>query len=341
MTLAIELRAQDQEVSFFTFKGRGLGEHVRNLGFPVSEVKVRTKIDPLAIVQMARHIKRHEVDIVHAHLSTSSVNGCLAARMAGVPGVATVHGMSGKLSFAPSTHLIAVSSEVRQHLVLQGVHESKISIVPNGLQFRSVPADARQTARRILGVSEGEPVIGTTARLTRLKGVDHALSAFARVMQDFPNAKYVVFGDGEQRAELQELAVSLGVAHNVKWMGYREDVQDLLPALDVFVFPTLREAMGIAVVEAMAAGLPCVANAIGGVPEVVTADTGLLVSPSDPVAMADQIALLLRNPKLRRKMGSEAFERARTEYSAQRMAARTLGVYAACLARSNRSHLGT
>ena len=336
MTLATELKAQSQNVEFITFKGRGFGDHVRSVGFQSTDVKVRLKIDPLAIAQIARHIRRNKVEIVHAHLSTSTVNACLAARLARVPGLATVHGMSGKLSFVPCTHLIAVSAEVRQHLVNQGVHESKISIVPNGLQFKGLAPEARAQARRSIGLPDDVPVLGTTARLTPLKGVDYALSAFARVLQDFPNAHYIVFGEGDQRAELQELATSLGVSSQVHWMGYRHDVPELLPALDVFVFPTLREAMGIAVVEAMAAGIPTVANAIGGIPEVVVPETGFLVPPADPVAMADQITLLLRDGPLRQTMGEAAMARARTEYSAQRMAARTLGVYAACLARFNR-----
>ena len=336
MTLSNELRQRGQEVSFLTFKGRGLGDHVNQLGFESAEVRVRTKVDPLAVIAMSRAIRQARADIVHCHLSTSAVNGALAAKMAGVPGVSTVHGLSGKLSFKPSYHLIAVSAEVRRHMVLQGIHESKISIVPNGIELQDWSPNDRLEARRALGIALDVPVLGTTARLTQLKGVNQALYAVARVKVDFPNVRYVVFGDGEQRKELADLSRSLGIEENVVWLGYRNDVPKLLPALDLFLFPSLREAMGISIVEAMAACVPAVATTIGGIPEVVTPETGVLVPPSDPIAMADAIVGYLRDPEKRLSAGQAAWERAHTEFSASRMAARTLGVYADVLDRYGR-----
>ncbi|MBS1723863.1 MAG: glycosyltransferase family 4 protein [Armatimonadetes bacterium] len=333
MTLAGQLREQGQEVTFATFRGRGLGEATRALGYPTSEVSVRLKIDPIGIAQLVKMYKRTGVDVVHSHLSTSSVNGSIAARLARLPSVATVHGMSGKKSFLAAHHLIAVSSEVRSHLIAQGVHESKISIVPNGIVMSSSLHLPKKEARKKLGIPADGLVLGTTARLTSLKGVDHALYAVARVAQDFPNVHYVVFGDGEDHQRLAEICQSLRIEQNVHWMGYREDVQALLPALDLFLFPSLREAMGISIVEALAAGLPVVATKIGGIPEVVTKACGTLVPPADPVAMADAVSELLRDPVRRMRMSEEAWQRATSEFSAQRMAARTLGVYAAVLER--------
>ena len=336
MTLATELQARSNKVTFLTFKGRGLGEHVRTAGFQTNDVRVRLKIDPAAILKIARHIRREGIDIVHCHLSTSAINGALAARLAGVPSVSTVHGMSGKLSFLPSTHLIAVSGEVRRHLVGQGIHESRISIVPNGIEVPDWSSDRRVQARKSLGIPLDVPVIGTTARLTELKGINHALYAVSQIREDMPNIRYVVFGDGQQREELQTIAQSLGITENVMWMGYRNDVQNLLPALDIFLFPSLREAMGISIVEAMAAKIPTIATTIGGIPEVVTSDVGILVPPADPVAMSEAVISLLRDPAKRAELGSRAWERAQSEFSAQKMAARTLGVYAALLEKSCR-----
>lgn len=337
MSLANELRNQSHNVSFVTFRGRALGRHVKTSGFESHEVPVRLKIDPIAILAMARHFRRIRADVVHCHLSTSAVNGALAARLAGLPAVSTVHGMSGKLSFLPSTHMIAVSSEVRRHLVTQGIHESRISIVPNGIQLHAWNPDLRARARKILGIEDHVPLLGTTARLTKLKGIEYALYAVARVRQDMPNVKYVVFGDGEDRESLKQLAKDLSLTGAVVWPGYRTDVQDLLPALDLFLFPSLREAMGISIVEAMAAKVPTIATKIGGIPEVLSNGTGLLVPPADSVALADAILELLKDPGRRDSIANTAWERAHDEYSVKRMAARTLGVYAAMLDRSHRS----
>src|SRR5262249_34012606 len=119
MTLAQAQRDSGDTVEFVTFKGKRFGAQVRDQGFATHEIRVRAKIDPLAILAMRSLIKRGKFDIVHTHLSTSSVNGCLAARAAQVPSVATVHGMSGKMSFAAATQMIAVSEEIKRHLVGQ------------------------------------------------------------------------------------------------------------------------------------------------------------------------------------------------------------------------------
>lgn len=333
LTLCHELVLRGHGVSFATFKGRGLGEHVRGLGYPDQDFPVRLKVDPLAIVRMAKWFKREEFDIVHCHLSTSATNGSLAAKLARVPSVSTVHGLSGKLSFVASDHLIAVSGEVRRHLVVQGMSETRISVVHNGIPVGPLPTDeTRQRARASLSLPAGVPVFGTTARLTPLKGIDQALHAARRVVDDIPSAVFVIFGDGSSRSEYEELAASLGLKDNVLFAGYRADVRDLLPALDVFVFPTLKEAMGIALVEAMAAGVPVVANEVGGVPEVVREGTGFLVAPGEAVSMADRTAELLRHPTQRAEMGLHAYDLVVDEFSSPRMAAKTEGVYNQMLA---------
>lgn len=340
MALSGALRALGHTVEFATFRGKALGEHVRAHGYAAREFAVRTKVDPAAVVRMAREFRAQRYDIVHTHLSTSTVNGCLAARLARIPSVATVHGLSGKLSFLAADHLVAVSADVRRHMTSQGLHESRISIVHNGVDVAPPAPGAREASRAALGIPDHCPTVGTTARLTALKGVDTALQAVARLRDDFPELRYVVFGDGEMEGELRSLAASLDISGNVVFAGYRTDLPQLLPALDVFLFPTLREAMGIALIEAMAAEIPVVATRVGGIPEVVVEGTGLLVSPSDPVGMADQVGRVLRQPELRQSLVVAARERVRTEYSSARMATRTLTVYQAMLARHSPSIMG-
>lgn len=333
MSLSGALRSLGHLVEFATFRGKALGAHVRAQGFRADEFAVRTKVDPFAVLAMARHMRARRYDVVHTHLSTSTVNGCLAARLSRVPCVATVHGLSGKLSYLAADHLIAVSADVRRHMTAQGLHESRISIVHNGVDPAPPAPGAREAAREALGLPARGPVVGTTARLTALKGVDTALQAVARLRDDFPDLRYVVFGDGEMEEELRALAASLEIGENVVFAGYRTDLTRLLAALDAFLFPTLREAMGIALIEAMAAGVPVVATRVGGIPEVVAEGTGLLVAPSDPVGMAEAVGRVLREPDLAGRMVEAAWERVRTEYSSSRMAARTLAVYQAMLAR--------
>ncbi|MBL8064933.1 MAG: glycosyltransferase family 4 protein [Chthonomonadaceae bacterium] len=334
--LADDLRARGHYVSFLSVKERGFADYTQTRGFDSHFLRVRTKVDPYSIAKMANLMRRLKPDVVHCHLSTSAVNGAIAARLAGIPSLSTVHGMSGKLSFLPSEHLIAVSSKVRDHLVGQGVSEAKISIVFNGIPLRCYDSDSRIAARALLDLAPDRPVIGTTARLTPMKGLVHALYALARIREEVPDVVYIVMGDGEQKEELHELAHKLGLKKHVRWMGYRHDVQDLLPGLDVFMFPSLREAMGISIVEAMSAHVPVVAAAIGGIPEVVDKESGVLVPPSDPVGLADATVRLLKDKQLKSRMGTAAYDRAVSEFSSSRMGERTLAVYFGLLNHRNR-----
>lgn len=326
MTLARTQREAGHRVEFLTFLGKRFGSQVRDEGFAVHEVKVGAKIDPRAILRMRRVIRGGGFDLVHTHLSTSSVNGCLAARLARVPAIATVHGMSGRLSFFAANHLIAVSEEVKRHLSNQGVRLEKISVVHNGLSPDFQLAD-RQAARRRLGFGEADLVLGTVSRVTALKGVEDALRAVDGLREEFPSVRYLVVGDGDGLESCRKLASERGIQDRVVFAGYQQDVGAFLPAMDVFVFPTLKEAMGIALVEAMAAGLPCVATDVGGIPEVVTPETGRLVPSRDPSAIQRETAALLRDADLRARMSAAALERCRVSFSAAAMERDTDWVY--------------
>jgi glycosyltransferase involved in cell wall biosynthesis len=326
MTLARSQRERGDRVEFLTFAGKQFGSQVLAEGFPVHEVKVGAKIDPAAILRMRKVILAGGFDLVHTHLSTSSVNGCIAARLAKTPCIATVHGMSGKLSFSAANHLIAVSGEVKRHLERQGVRSEKISVVHNGLasDFHLIN---RQTARKQLGIGDDELVIGTVSRVTPKKGIEDALTAIAELKPDFPSVRYLVVGDGVGLEPCKALASTLGISDRVSFLGYQTEVGNFLPAMDLFLFPTHKEAMGIALVEAMAAGLPCVATNVGGIPEVVTEQTGRLVPSKDPSALARESAALLRDPNLRQTMSKAALMRCQEFFSAQSMERQTEAVY--------------
>lgn len=330
MTLSEAQRRAGHEVEFLTFKGKRFGAQVRERGFPVHEVKVRSKIDPLAILEMRRLMQHRRYDVVHTHLSTSSVNGTLAARLAGVPCLSTVHGMSGKLSFAAADHLIAVSEQVKAHLVFQGVPADKVSVVYNGLDLQLSDLD-RDAAKRALGLDTEGPVLGTVSRVTPMKGIEDAIRAVALLKPEFPQIQYLVVGDGDALESCRNLTRDLRLEPNVKFVGYQEAIGPYLAAMDLFLFPSHKEAMGIALVEAMAAGLATVATDIGGIPEVVTPEVGLLRPAHNPQALAAATRDLLVNEPLRREMEAAAKERAQTVFSASAMERTTDWVYRSLL----------
>jgi glycosyltransferase involved in cell wall biosynthesis len=326
MSLAKAQRSAGKDVRFLAFAGKKFGGEVRSHGFDVDEVRVRSKGDLLAVVRISKLIRQRQIDIVHTHLSTSSVVGGLAARLVRVPCVSTVHGMSGKMSFFPADHLIAVSQGVKQHLQAQGVPAERISVVYNGLDTAFCPLP-REEARRRLGIRSEIPIVGTVSRITGLKGIDDGLRAFARLREDFQGMRYMVVGEGDALEGCRELSKSLGITDSVDFVGYRTDVATYLSAMDLFLFPSLKEAMGIALIEAMACSLPIVTTNVGGIPEVVTPDAGILVGPRQPDALAFASRELLDDPARALELSSAAKRRSDRLFTAKAMEIGTDVVY--------------
>ncbi|MEI7576625.1 MAG: glycosyltransferase family 4 protein [Armatimonadota bacterium] len=322
MTLAKAQIAAGEDVQFETWKGRKFGAELRGQGYRAHEVKVRTKIDVLAILQMRRWFREQRFDIVHTHLSTSSINGCLAARFAKIPSVATVHGMSSKWSFIFADHMIGVSQGVCDHIVSQGVPRSRTTPVYNGVD---VPAGVmtKQEARKAFNLPPEAAVFGTVARLTRMKGIDTGLEAFRILAEKVPGSHYILVGNGDGETGYRQWVDNHNLQDRVHFLGYQSNVFNPLAAMDLFLFPSLKEAMGISVVEALAMGLPVVSSNVGGLPEVITPKVGVLVPASDPNAMAKEALAALQNPNL----PAEAKLRAEAHFSVDSMREGTRRVY--------------
>jgi glycosyltransferase involved in cell wall biosynthesis len=325
LTLTNAQKKAGDKVSFVTFKGRPFTEELKDLGWQVDPIRVRTKIDPFAISQMIKLFRKEAPDIVHTHLSTSSVNGTLAARIAKVPCVSTVHGMSGKLSYIFADHMIGVSRGVCEHLVAQGIDPKKVTPVYNGVEL---PADvlSKEEARERFSLPYQATIVGTVSRLTSMKGIDFGLEAFNTISSKFPAIHYALVGDGDDRKRYEAWVKERGLEEKVHFLGYQDQVFDPISAMDLFLFPSLKEAMGIAVVEGMIMGLPVVSTNVGGLPEVIDSSVGRLVNPSDSAALA-QAAIEIIEKNLIHELGSNAKNRAETMFSVESQRAGTQKVY--------------
>jgi glycosyltransferase involved in cell wall biosynthesis len=182
--------------------------------------------------------------------------------------------------------------------------------------------------RRTFGVQAQGLLVGTVGRLHPQKGFASLLAAVARVRERLPAIRLLLVGGGALRRDLVARAEALGLAEVVIFAGSRGDVPEILAALDLFVLPSLWEGLPNAVLEAMAAGLPVVATAAGGTPEVVVdGETGLLVPPGDVTALAEAIERLLRDPGLRRKMGEAGRKRVEGHFTIEQTVAQTVALY--------------
>ncbi len=329
--LAKALEAKGHRITIGTFTGRQLGDEMRGHGLSVVEFPVRLKLDPLAAIQLSRYCHREQVDVVQAHLSTACVLAGLAGKMGGLRTLSTVHGMSRKASYGLTTRMIAVSEAVRQHLIRQGVSAPQVSTVHNGLPPVEVPDRAQVRAE--LGLSESDFVVVSVSRLVELKGLQYGIEAMAKLRDELPGLRYLIVGDGPYKSNLEQLVKSLGLEQTVLFTGYSTDIHRPLAAADLFLFPTLKEAMGLVLLEAMQNRLPCVASDVGGIPEVITPETGILVPAKDSDGFAQAIRRVAADAALRRSMGDEGYRRWEQEFTAEHMADESLALYENLLGR--------
>lgn len=327
MTLAHGLKSRGHRVHFIAFEGRGLTDYLRGHGFTADEVKVRAKVDPIAVMDLARMFKDARADVVQAHLATACLLSGLAGRVARIPTCTTVHGMSGKLNYITGHRLVAVSHGVKEHLVRQGVKAGRISVVHNGIPIGRAVVNRNDACSR-LGLDPNKRYVVSTARLADIKGVHIAIEAMAQLPPELNHYHYLIAGDGPERERYVDLAKAVGVSDRVHMIGYIPNPYEALAAADLFVLPSLQEALSVSLMEAMECHLPLVASRVGGVPEVVDEACGSMVEPGNPNALAEAMAAILKNPEQRESMGRASFQRLMSHFTQTHM---TLGAEAVYL----------
>lgn len=224
--------------------------------------------------------------------------------------------------------VVAVSPEVRDRLLTSGVSEGRVHLIRNGIGLAPFAAE-RDFA------PQGRPLtVGLVGRLAPEKGVDTFLRAVARVKDAFPEARFVVAGEGDDRLALQTLLAELGLENRAALVGAQADMPAFYRSVDLLVSASRQEGLPMALLEGMAAALPVVATRVGAVPEVVVhGETGLLVQPGAPEQLADSMIRLLNSPSLRRQFGEASRRRIQEHFSAERMTSDYLQVYERALRR--------
>jgi len=230
---------------------------------------------------------------------------------------------------AQTHQLIAISEAVRQRMLARGEAETeRITVVPNGLACGSDGLPTVAQTRADWGVPLTAPLIVCVARLEPEKDIRSLLAAMPTVLQARPDTRALVVGDGSQRQALENELHKRGITHSVRFAGFREDALAFIQAGDVFVLPSVAEPFGLVLLEAMALGKPVIATCAGGPREIVIeGETGLLVPPSQPPALAAAILDLLADPEKRGRLGRNGRRRYQEFYSVERMAAETSHVY--------------
>jgi glycosyltransferase involved in cell wall biosynthesis len=226
-------------------------------------------------------------------------------------------------------HLIVISRFIEMDTIKRlHLPEGKVTCIYNGID----PVVAHELfdtgeLKREWGVPEGRPLIGTIARLIPQKGIQYLIEAAALLKNEAFDFRMLIVGDGPFRQQLEELAVGVGVRENLLFTGFRRDIPEIFAMIDLFVLPTLEEGMSIAVLEAMRAGKPVIASRVGGVPEIVTKETGILIRPADPKALAAAIQQLWSDAETRKRMGDAGREQVTNDFTLNKMAEKHYYLY--------------
>lgn len=226
---------------------------------------------------------------------------------------------------------VAVSEAVARELAARGTPADRITVIPNGVDVGRLEARSRSD----LGdaVPAGSPLVGYLGRLERVKGTEEFLRAAAKLAERYPDAAFVVAGEGSLREESEKLVGVLGIAERVTFAGHVPDPAPWLAAMDVVVVPSLSEAFGLTAIEAMALEVPVVASDVGGLSEVVSdGETGLLVAAGDTKGIAAAVSRLVDDAELAQRLVRAAKMRVEERYRADRMVAEYLALYRRLLA---------
>jgi glycosyltransferase involved in cell wall biosynthesis len=337
---------------------RSIGQHAALVAHPDGELRrraaeglelipiaPRTEMDLSAAWKFARLVKRLAPDVIHAHdphgVAMASLALSLSSASAAKGGKLPVLVASRRVDFHLKGNsfsrwkyrqvdcFIAASDAIRRMLVGDGVPEDRTVTVHEGIDVDHVVAVPAVNVHEAFFLPHGAPVVGNVAALVPHKGQRYLIDAAHRVVQQVPDARFVILGEGELREHLEKQVHEHHLEKHVLLPGFRTDVLGCIKGFDLFVMSSVTEGLGTSLLDAMAAARPIVATTAGGIPEIVEDGVnGLLVPPRDAHALADAIVRALNDQALRRKMGAAGFARVSERFTVERMVAETASVYA-------------
>lgn len=327
---------------------RGDGVEVIGLGL------VRGKKSlPAAIARLVGLIRARKIDLLHTSLFQADLAGGIAAKLCGVPAVNTLCNVYGgpervadnkhmsPLKHAATMRLwgatqnrcfrrsIAISQAVRESAAENmGRPREAMTVIYRAFTDPPRASVDRGALKRSLGIEDGSPILLNVGRLAPQKGQKYLLAAMPAILAQFPRAQLLIAGEGWLRGELSAQIQALKLEAHVKLLGRREDTRALIETADQFVFPSLFEGLGVALIEAAGLGSTCVAARVGPIPEVIEHDrSGVLVPPRDPHALAAAINALAGDPARARALGDAARARIHSEFTVARMISALETVY--------------
>lgn len=319
-------KCEDAGIPLFTinYPAKGRGKLIRN------------------IRALKKYIVKNKIDLVHSNTNYDRTAGAFAARLAHAAHITTNHSFHS-IEYNPThwlrnkylTSQFIVDGECTKELLLADdtIDEKKITLIHLGIEASSMKRDEsmRSKIRSDFGIKDINILIGNVGRMVEFKGQEYLIKAFPEVLSKYPDTRLMVVGSGKLEKMLQELSDNLGVKEKVIFPGFRDDMQAVYSAFDIYAHTSVEgggETFPYAVLYALAQALPLVVTRVGDVPAMVEEGVnGFIVSDRDPYLIADKLRVLLQNVDLRKKMGEASLELLKKKFTVEIMTDAILKVY--------------
>lgn len=343
--LRSEAGTRDFDVSFMALGHGGIAARtLHDLGFRVETLDAWAHpLHPLTLWRLHHRLRGLKPQILHAAAIDANVQAAIAAHITGVALVTEEIGIprtrpawgrwASGAAHRSADAVIAASESIGRYLVArEAVPQDRIQVIYNCAEVEPVEPDARDAARHELDLVDHHIVIGSVGRLVPEKAYDVLMRSFGSLARSDQRLHLVIAGDGPESARLAQIAERIGVSSRTHLLGKRTDIARILRSFDVFVLPSRSEGLGIALIEAMLAGLPTVSAASDGIVEVIRhEDEGILVPPDDVEALSSAIASLLRDPAAARAMGQHGSAVAMSRFAPSRYTRDLMNLYGTLL----------
>ena len=336
--LAEELKRNGYSFQFVTQPASPLHQKATDAGLPVLPLKISSEADVLSILRLSLAMKRKKCRLVHLHDTRSVAVGSAAASLAKVPIRVISRGADFPLikNVLPRRKyrknvdaIIAISEGVKKELVEGGIDAQLVHVIPDGIDFAPYEdKTSKDYLRQELSFAPDDFLVGIVAQLSDHKGQRYLIQASKHLRESIPKIKIIILGEGSLRLELNKQVKEIQGEDIAFFLGFQEDIPQILNSLNVFVLSSDHEGLGSILMDAMACRLPIVATRIGGIPEVVDHQkTGLLVPPQRPKSLAKAIIKMYEDRELAHRLGQKGFDVVYQKFSSESMASNAIDLY--------------
>ncbi len=294
------------------------------------EVPIRKSYDLVALWKVIKLVKENHIDIIATHSGKDGWIGALAGLFTKAKVIRTRHlqtPITSPVSYNLNDHVVTVSSQVKDYLISRGVKKEKISVIYTGVDTEKFSPLAKVDIKEELGLAKDTVVIGIVAVLRAAKRHRDLIEAFANIQTD-KKVVVVIIGSGPQEDNIKNLIMEKNLTNKVFMLGHREDIDKLLPSFDLFVLPSNMEALGTAILEASACGVPCIGSHVGGIPECIKdKESGFLFEKENIAQLTDVLTKLIHDDALRTQFGHNARKLVEEHFSVSTMTQETEALY--------------